>query len=251
MILKGKNAVVSGGSRGIGFAIAKLFFEEGANVYIMSRNAEKLAEAAKRIDPKTERCHAVQCDVSSQSSVNDAFARIKADGVKIDILVNDAGVNLRGPLEEMDLETWQKVLDINLTGTFLLTKKVFEDMKAQGKGKIINIASLMSEVARPTISPYVASKGGVKMFTKAIAVEWAKYHIQANAIIPGYIETEMNAPLIADQAFNSKIVDRTPAARWGKPEEVAQAALFFASPASDFVTGQALAVDGGILAALM
>jgi gluconate 5-dehydrogenase len=250
MILKGKTALVSGGSRGIGYAIAKLYHDEGANVYIMSRNADKLGAAAEKIGGD-ERIHAVPCDVSSKTAVDQAFERIKADGARIDILVNDAGVNLRGPLETMPLETWQKVLDINLTGTFLLTQKVFPDMKEAGGGKIVNIASLMSEVARPTIAPYVASKGGVKMFTRAIAVEWAKYNIQANAIIPGYIETEMNAPLIADKEFNAKIVGRTPAARWGKPEEVAQAALFLASKGADFITGQALAVDGGILANLM
>ena len=151
----------------------------------------------------------------------------------------------------MPLETWNKNIGINLTGTFLLTQKVFPAMKKNGGGKIVNIASLMSEVARPTIAPYVASKGGVKMFTKAIAVEWAPYNIQANAIIPGYIDTEMNTPLINDPVFDGKIKARTPAGRWGKPEEVAHAALFFASKGADFVTGQLIAVDGGILAALM
>lgn len=252
MILSGKTALISGGSRGIGRAIAELFYSEGANIYIMARNAEQLGVAAKEIDVKNEnRVHALPCDVSSETSVNDALARIKADGAIVDVLVNCAGVNLRGPLEEMPLETWSKVIGINLTGTYLLAKGCFEGMKQKGGGKIINIASLMSEVARPTISPYVASKGGVKMFTKAIAVEWAKYNIQANSIIPGYIETEMNAPLIADKEFNAKIIARTPAARWGKPSEVAHAALFFASHGADFITGQEIAVDGGILAALM
>ncbi|MBO6258366.1 MAG: glucose 1-dehydrogenase [Succinivibrio sp.] len=251
MILEGKTALVSGGSRGIGRAIAELFYAEGANVYIFSRNPDQLAQAAKEIDCKNEnRCHAVPCDVGSKTSVDEAFARIKADGAVIDVLVNCAGVNLRGPLETMPIETWQKVLDINLTGTFLLTQNCFEGFKKRGGGKVINIASLMSEIARPTISPYVASKGGVKMFTKAIAVEWAKYNIQANAIIPGYISTEMNTPLIQDEKFNKFICDRTPAGRWGKPEEVAHAALFFASKGADFITGQLIAVDGGILAAL-
>ena len=252
MILSGKTALISGGSRGIGRAIAELFYKEGANIYIMSRNAEQLGAAAKEIDTENAgRVHALPCDVSSETSVNEAFARIAADGAVIDVLVNCAGVNLRGPLETMPMETWSKVIGINLTGTYLLTRGVFEGMKAKGAGKIINIASLMSEVARPTISPYVASKGGVKMFTKAIAVEWAKYNIQANSIIPGYIETEMNTPLIADAEFNAKIINRPPAGRWGKPAEIASAALFFASSGSDFITGQEIAVDGGILAALM
>ncbi len=251
MILEGKTALISGGSRGIGRAISELFYSEGAELYIMARNAEKLAVAAKEIDTQnTGRVHPIPCDVGLKDSVDEAFARIEADGAKIDTLVNCAGVNLRGPLETMPYETWQRVMDINLTGTFLLTQKCFSMMKEKGGGKIVNIASLMSEIARPTISPYVASKGGVKMFTKAIAIEWAKYNIQANAIIPGYIATEMNTPLIEDKKFNQFIIDRTPAGRWGKPEEVAQAALFLASKGANFITGQLIAVDGGILAAL-
>ncbi|MCR5536246.1 MAG: SDR family oxidoreductase [Succinivibrio sp.] len=251
MILEGKTALISGGSRGIGRAIAELFYAEGANIYIMARNAEQLGKAAEEIDTKHEdRVHPIPCDVGSKTSVDEAFARIEADGGVIDVLVNCAGVNLRGPLEDMPLETWQKVLDINLTGTFMLTQKCFKMFRQKGAGKIVNIASLMSEIARPTISPYVASKGGVKMFTKAIAIEWAKYNIQANAVIPGYIATEMNTPLIQDPKFNQFIIDRTPAGRWGQPSEVAHAALFFASKGADFITGQLIAVDGGILAAL-
>ena len=252
MILEGKTALISGGSRGIGRAIAELYYKEGATVYIMSRNAEKLGQAAKEIDSEHNgRVHALPCDVSDKASVDEAFARLNADGALIDILVNCAGVNLRGPLETMPLETWHKVMDINLTGAFLLTQQCFPMMKKRGGGKVINIASLMSEVARPTIAPYVASKGGIKMFTRSIAVEWAEHNIQANAIIPGYIATEMNTPLIEDKVFNERIINRTPVHRWGRPDEVAHAALFFASKGADFITGQALAVDGGILAALM
>ncbi len=251
MILEGKTALISGGSRGIGRAIAELFYQEGANIYIMARNAEQLGQAAREIDTKNEdRVHPIPCDVGSKTSVDEAFERIEADGAVIDVLVNCAGVNLRGPLEDMPLETWQKVLDINLTGTFMLTQKCFKMFRQKGAGKVVNIASLMSEIARPTISPYVASKGGVKMFTKAIAIEWAKYNIQANAVIPGYIATEMNTPLMNDPKFNQFIIDRTPAGRWGQPSEVAHAALFFASKGADFITGQLIAVDGGILAAL-
>lgn len=251
MILQGKTALISGGSRGIGRAIAELYYKEGAKLFIMSRNKEQLEQAAKEIDCNNEnRVFAIPCDVGDKESVDKAFEQIKALGGSIDILVNCAGVNLRGPLETMPLETWNKVIAINLTGTFLLTQNCFEMMKAKGGGKIVNIASLMSEIARPTISPYVASKGGVKMFTRAIAIEWAKYNIQANAIIPGYIATEMNTPLIEDKQFNEFICNRTPAHRWGRPEEIASTALFFATPGADFITGQVLAVDGGILASL-
>lgn len=250
MLLKDKVALISGGSRGIGRAISELFYEQGATVIIMSRNLEKLKQTAAEIDKNGEgRCIPVQGDVGSKESVDAAMAEIKSKYC-IDILVNCAGINLRGPLETMPYETWQKVIDVNLTGAFLLTQHCFEMMKKKGGGKIVNIASLMSEIARPTISPYVASKGGIKMFTKAIAIDWAKYNIQANAVIPGYISTEMNTPLIEDPKFNQFIIDRTPAGRWGKPEEVAQAVLFFASPCADFITGQLVAVDGGILAAL-
>lgn len=251
MILQGKTALISGGSRGIGRAIAELYYKEGARLFIMSRHADELQKAAAEIDCNHEgRVTGITCDVGDKASVDAAFEAIKAAGGSIDILVNCAGINLRGPMETMPLETWNKVIAINLTGTFLLTQGCFEMMKQKGGGKIINIASLMSEIARPTISPYIASKGGVKMFTRAIAIEWAKYNIQANAIIPGYIATEMNTALIEDEKFNSFICNRTPAGRWGKPEEIAATALFFATPGADFITGQTLAVDGGILASL-
>lgn len=250
-MFEGKCVLISGGSRGIGRAIAAAFYAQGAEIIIMSRHQAELRRAAQELDSKHEgRVQALVCDVGDQDAVAQAFAQLKAWGKSVNIMVNCAGVNLRAPLAEMSVEIWQQVLDINLTGTFLLSKQVFPMMQAQGGGKIINIASLMSEIVRPGISAYVASKGGVKMFTKAIAVEWAPYNIQANAIIPGYIETELNAPLMADEKFNQFIVKRTPAGRWGKPEDVAAAALFLASSGADFITGQVLAVDGGILAAL-
>ena len=251
MQLQGKTAIISGGSRGIGRAISELFYENGAKLYILARNEKTLKEAAAEIDTRHDgSVIPVACDVGSKESIEQAMAKIKELGGNADILVNCAGINLRHPLEEMPYETWQKVLDVNLTGTFLLTQACFEMFKSKGAGKVVNVASLMSEVARPTISAYVASKGGVKMFTKSIAIEWAKYNIQANAVIPGYIATDMNTPLIEDEKFNKFICDRTPAGRWGQPREVAQAVLFLASPAADFITGQLIAVDGGILAAL-
>lgn len=250
MILEGKTALITGGSRGIGRAISERFYEQGAKLFIMARNPEQLAQACADIDVKKEnRVIGIPCDIGNKESIDAAMAKIKELGGDINILVNCAGINLREPLESMKLETWNKVMDVNLTGAFLITQACFEFMKDKG-GKIINIASLMSEIARPTIAAYTASKGGIKMFTRAIAIEWAQYNIQANAIVPGYIATDMNKTLIEDEKFNTFICNRTPAGRWGKPEEVANAAVFFASPGSDFITGQVLAVDGGILASL-
>lgn len=250
MVLAGKTALITGGSRGIGRAISELYYKEGARLIIMARNEQKLKEACAQIDTEhSGRVHPIACNVGNKESIEAAFAAIKAQGLSVDILVNCAGINIREPLATFSLESWQKVMDVNLTGAFLITQKCFEFMQDKG-GKIINIASLMSEIARPTIAAYTASKGGIKMFTRAIAIEWAKYNIQANAIVPGYIATEMNAPLIADAKFNQYICDRTPQGRWGKPEEVAAATLFFATPGADFITGQVLAVDGGILASL-
>ncbi|MCR5084292.1 MAG: SDR family oxidoreductase [Succinivibrionaceae bacterium] len=250
-ILEGKTVLISGGSRGIGRAISDLYYAEGAKLYILARNAEKLSVAVEEIDTKKEgRVIGIPCDVGSKNSIDSAWDRIKADGAVINILVSCAGVNLRAPIEEMPLETWNKVIDINLTGAFLLAQKVFPDMRDSGGGKIVNIASLMSELARPGIPAYVASKGGIKMLTKSMAIEWAKYNIQANSIIPGYIATEMNKPLIEDEKFNQFIINRTPVGRWGKPEEIAATALFLVTKGADFITGQEIAVDGGILASL-
>ena len=250
MILNGKTALVTGGSRGIGRAIAQIFYDEGAVVYITSRNKDDLTRAAGEMDSKkTGKVRALPCDVSSSASIADAFKKIEADNANVNIVVNSAGINLRGPMEEMPEDTWDKVIDTNLKGMFMVTQAAFPHLKKNG-GKIINIASLMSELARPSISPYVASKGGVKQLTKAMAVEWAQYNIQANGIEPGYIATEMNIPLIEDEKFNSFIINRTPARRWGKPEDIAATALFLASSGADFITGQMIAVDGGILATL-
>jgi gluconate 5-dehydrogenase len=249
-LLEGKTALVTGGGRGIGRAIAQALVEAGATVYIAARSADQLAAAAEALDPRGEgRVRPVTIDVSDAASVKAGVRQVADDGARVDILVNSAGVNLRGPIETLPEETWDRVIDTNLKGVFLMGQAVFPMMKASG-GKVVNIASLMAEIARPTISPYAASKGGVRQLTKAMAVEWAPYDIQVNGITPGFIATEMNLPLMQDKAFNDFIVNRTPAKRWGKPEDIAAAALFLVSPGANFVTGQILAVDGGLLAAL-
>lgn len=250
MRFEGKTALVTGGGRGIGRAIARALVAEGATVYIAARTTAQLAEATEALDPKGEgRVRPVVIDVSDAVSVRAGVASVAEAGAQIDILVNSAGVNLRGPIETLPEETWDRVIDTNLKGVFLMGQAVFPMMKERG-GKVINIASLMAEIARPTISPYAASKGGVRQLTKAMAVEWAPYDIQVNGITPGFIATEMNLPLMQDKTFNDFIVNRTPARRWGRPEDIAQAAVFLASPGANFITGQILAVDGGLLAAL-
>lgn len=250
MKLQGKTALITGGSRGIGRAISDRYYDEGAKLFIFASNAQKLESACKEIDKKGEgRVIGIPCDVGNPESIQEAMAKVKEHGGSVDILVNCAGINLREPLDSMSLETWQRVIDVNLTGAFLMTQALAEDLK-KNHGKVVNIASLMSEIARPGICAYTASKGGIKMFTRAIAIEWAPFGVVANAIVPGYIATEMNTPLIENEEFNAMICKRTPMARWGKPEEIAGAALFFASDDANFITGQVLAVDGGILSSL-
>lgn len=248
MILKDKIALVTGGGRGIGRAIAQAFVDAGATVYIAARGVEQLAATVAELDPAgIGRVRPLVMDVASAASVKTAFAGIAE--ARLDVLVNSAGINLRGPIETMPEETWDAVVDTNLKGVFLVGQAAFLLMKTHG-GKVINIASLMAEIARPTISPYAASKGGVRQLTKAMAVEWAPNRIQVNGITPGFIATEMNVPLMNDKAFNEFIINRTPARRWGRPEDIAATALFLASPGADFITGQIIAVDGGLLASL-
>jgi len=168
----------------------------------------------------------------------------------VDILVNNAGIQRRGPLETIEESVWREVIETNLTAVFLLSKRVVRGMIDRRSGKIINLCSLMSEITRPTVAPYTASKGGVKMLTKAMAVEWAKYNIQVNGIGPGFIVTELNRALLDDPKFDSMVRSRTPAGRWGEPSDLAGAAIFLASRASDYITGQIIYAEGGFLSAL-
>jgi gluconate 5-dehydrogenase len=189
-------------------------------------------------------------DVTKEEQIRGNIPLIEEEVGPIQILVNSAGIQKRGPLETIEESVWREVIDINLTGVFLTSKHVAQKMIARKSGKIINICSLMSEFGRSTIGPYAAAKGGVKMLTKAMAVEWAKYNIQVNAIGPGYFLTEMTHPLAEDPKFDAWIRSRTPAGRWGDPVELVGTAVYLASSASDFVTGQIIYVDGGIFAAL-
>ena len=190
-------------------------------------------------------------DVTNESAVVDAFAKLDAEGIAVDILVNNAGIQLRKPLVELSVAEWQRVIDTNLTSAFIVGREAARRMIRRGKGgKIINIGSLTSEVARATVAPYTAAKGGIKLLTRSMAAEWAEHDIQANAIGPGYMMTEMNKALIENPTFDAWVKGRTPARRWGKPEELVGAAVFLASAASGYVNGQIIYVDGGMLAVL-
>jgi gluconate 5-dehydrogenase len=248
--LTGRTALVTGSSQGLGFAMARGLAQAGAAVILNGRDEGKLARAAAALQAEEVRVTTAAFDVTDGTAVAAAVAKLEAEFAPIDILVNNAGIQRRAPLAEMTEQQWREVLDTNLTSAFLVARAVAPRMIARGAGKIINICSVMSEVSRPTIANYAAAKGGLKMLTRAMAVEWAKHGLQANAIAPGYFMTELNRSLVENEQFNQWICGRTPAGRWGQPEELAGAAVFLASRASDFVNGQILTIDGGLLAAL-
>lgn len=248
--LTGRTALVTGSSQGLGFAMARGLAQAGAAVVLNGRDEAKLARAAAALQAEEVRVTTAAFDVTDGTAVAAAVAKLEAEFAPIDILVNNAGIQRRAPLAEMTEQQWREVLDTNLTSAFLVARAVAPRMIARGAGKIINICSVMSEVSRPTIANYAAAKGGLKMLTRAMAVEWAKHGLQANAIAPGYFMTELNRSLVENEQFNKWICGRTPAGRWGQPEELAGAAVFLASRASDFVNGQILTIDGGLLAAL-
>jgi gluconate 5-dehydrogenase len=250
--LTGRTALITGSSQGIGLALARGLAEAGAAVVLNGRDAAKLAAAAEglRAAVRGARVTTAAFDVTQSAEIETAVARIEAEFAPIDILFNNAGIHRRSPLAEMSESQWREVLDTNLTSTFLVARAVAPRMIARKAGKIINTCSVMSEVSRPTIANYAAAKGGLKMLTRAMAVEWAKHGLQCNGIGPGYIVTELNRALVENAEFNKWICGRTPAGRWGQPEELVGAAVFLASAASNFVNGQILYVDGGLLAAV-
>lgn len=248
--LAGKLALVTGSSRGLGFAFAEGLGRAGARVVLNARNADALAGAQARLREQGIDCAACVCDITSETAVIEAVERIEKESGPLEILVNNAGINLRAPAEQFPAEQWRQVLSLNLDATFYVSKAVGHGMIARRRGKVINIASLMSEGARPCTSAYAASKGAVKMLTKSLAVEWAKHNVQVNAIGPGYFITEMTQKLAQDKDFDSWVRSRTPAGRWGEPADLIGTLIYLASSASDFVTGQTIYVDGGWLAAL-
>jgi gluconate 5-dehydrogenase len=249
--LSGRTALVTGSSGGLGLAMARGLAEAGAAVVLNGRDATKLEVAKSDLLEAGLAVSVSAFDVTDEAAVLAAFAAFDEAGIVIDILINNAGIQFRKPMIDLPGADWRRVLETNLTSAFLMGREAARRMIARGQGgKIINIGSLTSEVARATVAPYAAAKGGVKLLTRSMAAEWAKHGIQSNAIGPGYIITEMNKALIEDKTFDAWVRGRTPSARWGTPEDLIGSAVFLASPASDYVNGQILYVDGGMLAVL-
>ena len=252
--LEGKVALVTGAAYGIGFAIAEAYAKAGARIAFNCRSLHHLEQALEDYRAKGIDARGYICDVTDEAQVQKMVADIEAELGTIDILVNNAGIIKRIPMTEMSAEDFRQVIDIDLNAPFIVSKAVIPGMIAKGGGKIINICSMMSELGRETVSAYAAAKGGLKMLTRNIASEYGEYNIQCNGIGPGYIATPQTAPLRERQAdgsrhpFDSFIISKTPADRWGTPEDLMGPAIFLASAASDFVNGHILYVDGGILA---
>ena len=252
--LKGKIALITGASYGIGFAIASAYAKAGATIVFNDINEELVNKGLQSYKDNNIVAHGYICDVTDENQVKEMIEKIEKDIGQIDILVNNAGIIKRIPMCEMNSNDFRKVIDVDLTGPFIVSKYVIPSMIKKGHGKIINICSMMSELGRETVSAYAAAKGGLKMLTKNIASEYGMYNIQCNGIGPGYIATPQTEPLREIQTdgskhpFDSFIISKTPAARWGTPEDLTGPAIFLASDASNFVNGHILYVDGGILA---
>jgi gluconate 5-dehydrogenase len=248
--LDGRVALITGSSGGIGEALARGLAEAGASVVINGRTPDKVTKVASSIRAAGGRAAEAVFDVTDARSAASAIDRIERDVGPIAILVNNAGIQRRAPLHEISDETWREVIATNLDSLFYVSKAAVRHMIPRGKGSIINICSVMSELGRPTVVPYTAAKGGVKMLTKGMAVDWGRHGIRVNGIGPGYFKTELNAALVADEKFSAWIAGRAPLGRWGDVEELVGAAVYLASDAASFVSGHILYVDGGMTGAL-
>jgi 2-dehydro-3-deoxy-D-gluconate 5-dehydrogenase len=244
--LKGKVAIVTGGNGGIGLGMARGLADAGADVAVVARNEEKSKAAVADIEARGVRAISVATDVTDKEAVGRMVERVRSELGRIDILVNNAGINIRKPPQILELEEWSAVIDTNLTSAFLCSKAVHPAMKAVGGGKVINIGSMLSIFGASFAPAYAASKGGIVQFTRACACAWAPDNIQANAILPGWIDTDLTKRARVEiDGLHDRVLARTPAARWGAISDFAGIAVFLASPASDFVTGTAIPVDGG------
>lgn len=248
--LDGRVALVTGSSQGIGFALATALGHAGARVVVNAQNADRVAAATASLRDEGIDAVGVPFDVLDEAAVALAVAHIERDIGGIDILVNNVGIQLRKPLEDFTSSEWHRVIDTNLTSAFLVGKAVVPGMIGRRRGKIVNTCSLMSDLGRYSTAPYAASKGGLKMLTRGMCVDWARHNIQVNGIAPGYIRTELTRALVDDAKFSEWVASRTPAGRWGDVQELGGTAVFLASSASDFINGQVIYVDGGITASL-
>jgi gluconate 5-dehydrogenase len=248
--LAGQRALVTGSGQGIGFTLARGLAVAGAEIVLNDIDPARLETAVATLRSEGHVVAGRSFNVARATEVEAALGAIETEIGPVDILINNAGIHRRAPLETMPVETWQEVIDVNLTSAFLVTRAIVGGMIRRRRGKIINICSLNSEISRPTIANYAAAKGGLKMLTRAMAVEWAGRGIQANGIAPGYMRTDMTGVLTVDPEWDRYICARTPAGRWGEPRELVGAAVFLGSAAADFVNGQIIYVDGGLLAAL-
>ena len=248
--LTGRTALVTGSSKGIGFALARALGSAGATVVLNARDEVRLGAARAALMAEGLRVEAVAFDVTDADAVEAGVQRIEAEIAPIEILVNNAGMQHRSPFTEFPVDAWRKLMSVNVDGVFLVGRAVAQRMVGRQRGKIINVCSVQSELGRPGIAPYAASKGAVKMLTKGMAIDLGKYGIQVNGLGPGYFKSELTDALVKDEAFTAWLAGRTPAGRWGEVGELGGAAVFLASNASSFVTGHILYVDGGVTASL-
>ena len=248
--LSGRLALVTGSSAGIGLALAQGLAGAGAAVVLNARRTDKLQASAEALRAQGATVHAMAFDVTEATAVAAAVARIEAEIGAIDILVNNAGMQKRAPLQDFEQADWQQLMRTNLDSVFIVGQAVARHMIPRGRGKIINICSVQSELGRPNIAPYTATKGAVKMLTKGMAIDWGPHGLQVNGLGPGYFKTELNQALVDNPEFSAWLIGRTPSRRWGDVEDLVGAAVFLASDASRFVNGHILYVDGGVTATL-
>jgi gluconate 5-dehydrogenase len=249
--LTGRTALITGSTRGIGFALAQGLAEAGAAVIVNSRQQDAVTQAVSKLQTLGLNARGAAFDVADPAGVDAAFEGFDRDGLAIDILINNAGIQHRQPMLDLSLDDWNRIINTNLTAAFMVGRAAARRMVNRGNGgKIINIGSLTSEAGRATVAPYTVAKGGIKMLSKAMAAEWAQFNIQANSIGPGYILTDMNEALINNPSFDAWVKSSNPAQRWGRPEELVGTAIFLASGASSYVNGQIIYVDGGWLSVL-
>lgn len=248
--LSGRVALVTGAHRGLGFAIARGLGSAGATVIVNGRNADALATATSALASEGHAAHSALFDVTDTDAVHEGVAAVAKRIGAIDILVNNAGIQRRHALVDFPKREWDEIIATNLTAPYIVAKAVMPAMIENRRGKVIHIASLLSEFARPGVVPYTAAKGGIRQLTRGMAVELAPHNIQVNAIAPGYFATEMNRALLDNPTFDAWVKQRTPAGRWGEPSEIAGLAVFLASSAADYITGQMIMIDGGMSIAL-